>query len=125
MLMAIHISLAIAQFWLGWTTWDYISPIVPSLQGLAFVFGYQLVFMGMLNYMTDVYKQSSASVLAAASMTRSIGAVLLPLATDSMFSSLGVHWAPSVLGFICLAMGAIPFVFIKYGDQLARASKVT
>lgn len=116
-------SLAIAEFWLGWTAWRSISPVVPSLQGLGFIFGYQLVFMGMLNYMTDVYKQSSASVLAAASMTRSIGAVLLPLATDSMYTSLGIHWAPSVLGFICVAMGAIPFIFIRYGDKLAKSSK--
>lgn len=56
-------------------------------------------------------------------MTRSIGAVLLPLSADSMYGNLGVHWAPSLLGFIALAMGVIPFIFIKFGDRLARSSK--
>ncbi|KAJ4170250.1 hypothetical protein NW754_006390 [Fusarium falciforme] len=97
--------MVISLFWLGWTVW-------PSL-----------LFMGMINYLTDVFLQYSASALAAASMTRSIGAILLPLAADSMYGDLGLHWAPSVLAFIALAMGVIPFVFIRYGDRLARSSK--
>lgn len=79
--------------------------------------------MGMINYLTDVFRQYSASAHAAASMTRSIGAITLPLAANSMYTNLGVHWAPSVLAFIALAMGLIPFVFIRYGDRLARSSR--
>lgn len=115
--------MVLSLFWLGWTVWPSVHPVVPMLSGIFFSLGFQLLFMGMINYLTDVYRHYSASALAAASMTRSIGAILLPLAADSMYSDLGVHWAPSVLGFIALAMGVIPFVFIRFGDRLARSSR--
>ncbi|KAM5351563.1 hypothetical protein ACJ41O_004286 [Fusarium nematophilum] len=115
--------MVISLFWLGWTVWPSVSPVIPTLGGIFFGLGMQLLFMGMINYLADVFRQYSASALAAASMTRSIGAILLPLAADSMYSDLGIHWAPSVLGFFALAMGVIPFVFIKYGDRLARSSR--
>lgn len=116
-------SMVIGLFWLGWTVWPSVSPVIPMISGVFFCCGYQLLFMGMVNYLTDVYRHHSASAHAAASMTRSIGAVLLPLAAGDMYDSLGLHWAPSVLGFIALAMGAIPFIFIRFGDRLARSSK--
>lgn len=116
--------MVVALFWLGWTVWPSTSPIIPSMSGILFCFGFNLLFMGMVNYLTDVYREYSASVLGAAGMTRSIGAVLLPLSAERMYGDLGVHWAPSVLGFIALAMGVIPFIFMKYGDRLARSSKM-
>ncbi|TDZ18416.1 putative transporter [Colletotrichum orbiculare MAFF 240422] len=115
--------MVISLFWLGWSVWPSVSPVVPMMSGVVFGCGYQLLFMGMINYLTDVYRQYSASAHAAASMTRSVGAITLPLASSSMYSNLGVHWAPSVLGFVALAMGVIPFVFIRFGDRLARSSK--
>lgn len=115
--------MVISLFWLGWTVWPSTSPIVPMLSGIFFGCGFQLLFMGMINYLTDVFRQHCASAHAAASMTRSIGAITLPLAANSMYTNLGVHWAPSVLGFIALVMGVIPFVFIRYGDRLARSSR--
>ncbi|GKT58313.1 major facilitator superfamily transporter [Colletotrichum tofieldiae] len=115
--------MVVALFWLGWTVWPSTSPVIPMLSGVLFGWGFNLLFMGMINYLTDVFRQYSASAHAAASMTRSIGAILLPLAASSMYANLGVHWAPSVLGFIALAMGTIPFIFIKFGDRLARSSK--
>ena len=115
--------MVVSLFWLGWTSWRNISPVIPASGGTLFALGFQLVFLGMSNYLTDVFRQWSASAQAAASTTRSIGAILLPLAADSMYSNLGIHWAPSVLGFLSLVMGVIPFVFIKYGDNLARRSK--
>ncbi|EJP63812.1 major facilitator superfamily transporter [Beauveria bassiana ARSEF 2860] len=115
--------MVIALFWLGWTVSDSLPPIIPSLSGLFFYLGYQLVFMSMGNYLTDVFRQNSASAQAAAGMTRSVGAILLPLAAGPMYSRLGIHWAPSLLGFVALLMGVIPFVFIKYGTVLQRKSK--
>lgn len=115
--------MTISLFWLGWTSWEDISPIIPALSGFLFGLGFQLVFMGMSNYLSDLFRQHSASAHAAASMTRSVGAILLPLAAGSMYDELGLHWAPSLLGFIALAMGVIPFVFIRYGDKMTQKSK--
>ncbi|KAH7153601.1 major facilitator superfamily domain-containing protein [Dactylonectria macrodidyma] len=116
--------MVISLFWLGWTSQNSISPAVPASGGLFFGVGFGLLFMSMLNYITDIFRQSSASAHAAASFTRSIGAVVVPLAAGPMYARLGIHWAPSVLGFIALAMGIIPFVFIFYGETLARKSKI-
>ncbi|KAH6998472.1 major facilitator superfamily transporter [Ilyonectria sp. MPI-CAGE-AT-0026] len=116
--------MVIGLFWLGWSVWESVPPVVAMLgSGFFFCAGIQLLFMGMINYLTDVFRQSSASAHAAASWTRSTGAILLPLAAQPMYSSLGLHWAPSLLGFLALVMGVIPFVFIRYGDRLARSSK--
>ncbi|CAH0015684.1 unnamed protein product [Clonostachys rhizophaga] len=115
--------MVIALFWLGWTAWDFVSPVLPAFSGFFFGLGFQLVFIGMSNYINDVFRELSASAQAAAGTTRSIGAVLLPLAAGPMYDSLGIHWAPSLLGFIALVMGVIPFAFIRYGDILAAKSK--
>lgn len=113
--------MVISLFWLGWTSWPgSVSPIVPMLSGALFGLGSQLLYISVLNYVTDVFCNLSASAHAGASVLRSITAVLLPLSTQTMYMQLDIHWAPSVLGFLAVLMGAIPFLFIKYGDALSR-----
>ncbi|EHA26133.1 hypothetical protein ASPNIDRAFT_140511, partial [Aspergillus niger ATCC 1015] len=112
----------VSLFWLGWASWKSISPLLPAFGGIFFGVGFQLVFMSMLNYITDVFRQMSASAHAGASCLRSIGAILVPLAAGPMYDTLGVHWAPSLLGFLVLIMGIIPFLFIRYGELLAKKS---
>lgn len=92
------------------------------MSGLLFGCGYLLIFMAILNYITDAYRQFSASAQSAASTTRSVCAVCLPLATRPMYDALGVAWACSLLGFVALAMAAIPFVFIKHGRSIRARS---
>lgn len=116
-----YFSIPIALFWLGWTSWDTVSPILPSIGGLFFGIGFQLIFMAMSNYITDVFQEYSASAQAAASCIRSLGAVLLPLTAESMYHRLGIHWAPSLLGFLSLVMGVIPFVFIKFESRMHKS----
>ena len=81
--------------------------------------GIDLTFMALTNYLTDVYDIYSASALASSVFSRNIAAaLLLPLATYPMYEQLGVGWACSLLGFLCLALVPIPFVFIRYGPML-------
>lgn len=40
-----------------------------------------------------------------------------------MYDGLGVSWATSLLGFLALGMGCLPFLFIKYGDFVRSKSK--
>lgn len=112
--------MVISLFWLGWTPNHKITPVLPALHGIFFGCGFQLLFMGMINYLTDVFRDQSASASGAAACTRSIGAIVVPLAASPMYTKLGIHWAPSVLGFIALAMGGIPFLFIRFGHKLVR-----
>ena len=113
----------ISLFWLGWTASPNIHWIVPMLAGVPFGIGFMLIFMALLNYVTDAYEIFAASGMSATSICRSIFGALLPLAAGPMYATLGIHWASSLLGFLSLAMCIIPFAFIKYGDRIRANSR--
>lgn len=113
----------ISLFWLGWTSSPHIHWIVPMLAGLPFGIGFMLIFMALLNYLTDAYEIFAASAMAATSCCRSIFGALLPLAATPMYDSLGIAWASTLLGCLSLAMSIIPFAFIRYGDRIRANSK--
>lgn len=92
------------------------------MSGLAFGVGYLMIFIAMFNYLNDAYRQYAAPAHAAASTTRSLIAVCLPLAAPQMYNDLGVQWACSLLGFLVLALSLIPFAFIKYGKAIRSRS---
>ncbi|KAL9130406.1 MAG: hypothetical protein Q9217_001414 [Psora testacea] len=113
----------ISLFWLGWSAKTGVHWIVSMLAGLPFGIGLMLIFMALINYVTDAYEIYAASAMAAASLCRSIFGALLPLAARPMYQTLGISWASSLLGFLSLAMSVIPFAFIKYGDRIRANSK--
>ena len=86
--------------------------------------GIDLTYMALQNYLTDAYDIYSASALASSVFSRNIvTALILPLATYPIYENLGIGWACSLLGFLCIALVPIPFVFIHYGPTLrARSS---
>ena len=96
---------------------------MPTLAGIPFGIGYVLIFMALLNYLTDAYAVFAASAMAASTRSRCLGGALLPFAATPMYERLGVAWASSLLGFLNLGMCAIPFIFIKYGDKIRARSK--
>ena len=111
------------MFWLGWSARPSVHWIVPLLAGIPYGIGYLLLFMALLNYITDAYEIFAASGLAAAACSRSFFGAVLPFAAEPMFKKLGIAWACSLLGFVSLGMCAIPFVFIKFGDRIRANSK--
>ncbi|KAJ5266516.1 hypothetical protein N7478_009324 [Penicillium angulare] len=115
-------GIPIALFWLGWSSKLSIHPVMPMMSGIFFGFGYLLIFIALLNYLTDAYKQYSASAAAAASTLRSFCAIFLPMAANPMYSKLGIGWANSLLGFFSIAIAVVPFVFIKYGAWIRANS---
>ncbi|GKZ83741.1 hypothetical protein AnigIFM56816_008837 [Aspergillus niger] len=114
--------LTISLFWLGWTANPQIYWLVPVLSGLFFGFGYQIIFISLLTYVTDAYKIYSASALAASVITRSILGAVFPLAADPMYSALGVGWGTSVLGFASMACIPIPLAFLYAGEWIRKRS---
>ena len=115
--------MVVSLFWLGWTASPNIHWIVPLLAGVSFGIGYLLIFMALLNYLTDAYQVFAASALAAATCCRSIFGAALPFAATIMYRTLGIAWASSLLGFLSLGMTIIPFAFVKYGDRIRANSK--
>jgi hypothetical protein len=74
----------IALFWLGWTAREEVPFWVPMLAGIPCGIGFILIFMALLNYLTDAYEIFAASSMAAASCCRSLAGALLPLAATPM-----------------------------------------
>lgn len=93
------------------------------LSGIPFGAGFLLIFIAMINYLSDAYETFSASAQSAASFARSILGTALPVAAGRMYASLGVSWGCSLLAFASLAMTAIPFAFIRYGDRIRAGSQ--
>ncbi|KAI9734935.1 MAG: hypothetical protein M1834_002015 [Cirrosporium novae-zelandiae] len=113
----------ISMFWMGWSASVHTHWAIPMISGVPFGLGYQLILMAMLNYLTDAYEIYAASAQSASSITRNMSGSLLPLGAKQMYRTLGVNWTCSLLGFASLAMSAIPFAFIYYGERLRGGSK--
>jgi DHA1 family multidrug resistance protein-like MFS transporter len=82
-----------------------------------------MVFMPAVIYLVDVYLYDANSALAANACIRSFVAAAFPLFATSMYTSLGVQWATSILGFACLALMPAPFLFYRYGKAIRGWSK--
>ncbi|KAL2414693.1 Major facilitator superfamily multidrug transporter mdrA [Exophiala dermatitidis] len=108
----------VSLLWIGWSAKSGTHWLAPVASGVTFGMAFQLIFMALLNYLSDSYMTFAASAQGIASTCRSIFGALLPLASNRMFSSLGVAWACSLLAFLSLGMCLIPFAFIKYGDRI-------
>ncbi|POR31741.1 Polyamine transporter 3 [Tolypocladium paradoxum] len=113
----------ISLFWLGFTARSSVSFVVPMLAGVPFGMGFMLIFMALLNYLTDAYEIFAASANAAASCCRSLLAVVLPLATSRMFDTLGISGACALLGCLSAGMCVIPFIFIWKGPSIRSRSR--
>ncbi|KAK9894126.1 MFS general substrate transporter [Cystobasidium minutum MCA 4210] len=114
----------IGFFILGWTS-DPSIQWFPSVLGLYFVgVSFLLIFQGGLNYLLDAYTASAASAVAANTFLRSAAAGALPLVARPMYNNLGIPWACSLLGFICIAFAGIPVLFFKYGPRLRAMSRL-
>lgn len=109
-------------FWYGWTCRSSIHWIVPTC-GIACVgVGIYSIYLGVVNYLTDAYEKYAASALSAASLGRNSFGAFLPLASQPLFNALGFGWAGSLLGFIGLAMVAIPIVLLFKGPSIRASS---
>jgi len=58
------------------------------LSGLTFSIDIELTFMALLNYLTNAYAPNVASIMASSGISRSLLAVVLPLAKKSMYGRL-------------------------------------
>jgi hypothetical protein len=114
---------AVSEFWLGWAAKPGVHWAIPALSGVPLGIGIDLTFLALNNYLTDAYGIYSASALASSVFTRNtIAAIVLPITTYPLYENLGIDWACSVLGFLCLALTPIPFAFIRWGPTMRKRS---
>lgn len=114
---------AVSEFWLGWTARRDLHWSIAALSGIPLGIGIDLTFLALNNYLTDAYDIYSASALASSVFTRNaFAAIIIPLATFPLYDRLGIDWACTLLGGLCVLLTPIPFAFIRWGPALRRRS---
>ena len=72
----------------------------------------------MRTYLVDAYTTYAASVLAASTMTRSIGGSLIPLAGPALNQNLGLGWGNSLLALLILGLCPVALILYIWGPKL-------
>ena len=135
--------LAASFFWIGWTGKPSISAASPLCAGVLLGFAILLIFLGLFNYIVgessppshlllhgahaslraDTYLSRAASALAGNTVVRSAFGAGFPLFAGQMYNRLGTPWASSLLGFLAVLLGVVPFVLVAYGPKIRALSK--
>ncbi|KAF5023031.1 hypothetical protein F66182_4915 [Fusarium sp. NRRL 66182] len=116
--------LPITFFWYGWSTYTEISYFSAIFSLIPFGVGIVGVSIPIMTYLVDAYTEYAASALAASTVFRSLGGMLLPLAGRKMYASLGLAWGNCLLGFICMGLIPVPWLIYKYGATLRAKTKM-
>ncbi|CEJ62062.1 Putative Function: YHR gene confers resistance to cycloheximide [Penicillium brasilianum] len=117
------------MFTYAWTSYPHIPWIAPAISLTMVGAGSVLVVCGVTDYVVDAYSHYAGSAMGAVGTGENVFSALLPLATFSMYSNLGLNWASTLLAFISLALSLVPTLMFVWGKQVrARStfmSKVT
>ncbi|KAE8153610.1 MFS general substrate transporter [Aspergillus avenaceus] len=116
------VLIAVGQLWFAWTCTSNVHWIVPILASVPFGTGNAALFIYVSNYMAQSYGIYAASALSGNMFLRSILGACLPLAGPSMYGTLGLNWASTLLGIVEAVCILIPVVFYFYGDRIRKAS---
>lgn len=113
----------IGLFWYGWTA-EYKTHWIVPIIGTAFTgIGTICTFLPIQMYLIDSFGIYAASALATNTVVRSLFGATLPLAGQSLYSSLGLGWGNSLLGFIALALSPAPFFLMRYGERIRTSER--
>lgn len=119
---ASFLGLTAGMFWFAWTSYPTIHWIIPTIS-LSFVgFGMFCATTALTGYIMDAYAKYAASAIAGVAFMENFMAAFLPLATQSMYRTLGFQWASSMLGFVALGLSFIPLVLQAYGRRIRERS---
>jgi MFS family permease len=116
--------LPVGLFWYGWSVQAQTHYMVPIIGTGVLGFGLLMTFMPASTYLVDVFTVHAASAMAANTVLRSLTAALIPLSSQKMYERLGYGWGNSLLAFLSIGLIPIPFVLIRYGERIRRASTV-
>jgi DHA1 family multidrug resistance protein-like MFS transporter len=117
------IALPVGLFWFAWTSNPNIS-WVPQVLSIALIgLGCMVPFWQGMSYLIDCYGFYSNSAIAVNTFIRSFFGAFFPLFTHTMYHTLGVPWASSLLGFICVVFLPVPILFYIYGAKIRAKSK--
>ncbi|KAF1983308.1 putative bicyclomycin resistance protein [Aulographum hederae CBS 113979] len=113
----------IGLFWFAWTARSDIHFMVPIVAMIPFAWGNLSIFISSALYLVDTYGAlNGASAMAANGVARYAAGAAFPLFTLQMYSTLGIGWATSLLGFLSVVMLPIPWVLFRWGPTIRAKS---
>ncbi|PVH97072.1 multidrug transporter [Periconia macrospinosa] len=116
------LGLTAGLFWFAWTSYPTLHWMIPTTS-LAFIgFGMFCATTAVTTYIMDSYAKYAASAIAGIAFLENLFAAFLPLATQSMYRTLGLRWGSSLLGFVALGLSCIPLVLWVYGKRIRARS---
>lgn len=116
------VGVAGGMFVYGWTSFPDVPWIAPAI-GLAMVgYGVDVVVIAIADYIVDSYTRYAASAIAAVVLGENLFAAFLPLAAQSMYTTLDLRWASTLLGCLALLLSFAPLAILVYGRQLRERS---
>jgi hypothetical protein len=115
----------ISFFWYGWTADKHVHWIAPLIGLAPFAFGMMGIFLPIQTYFIDAGGTYAASAVAGLTALRCLFGAFLPLAGPSMYSSLGLGWGNSLLGFLALGLIPVPALIFRYGGLIRRKFPIT
>lgn len=72
----------------------------------------------------DVAFHSSASVIAANSIARSLAGAGFPMFASYMYDAMRLEWTQTLLGCVAALLVPIPVLFYRYGAKIREKSKL-
>jgi DHA1 family multidrug resistance protein-like MFS transporter len=98
----------------------------PTSCGYRLIKDFSLItFWQGINYIIDCYGFYANSAIAVNTFIRSIAGAGFPLFAPAMYHNVGVAWATSLLGFLCVAFAPVPILFYIYGVRIRAKSRFT
>ncbi|KAK4951834.1 hypothetical protein LTR10_009754 [Elasticomyces elasticus] len=123
MLMYAGPFIPVGLFIYGWTAQYKVHWIVPILGTLFVGIGLIAAFMCINTYLVDTFSRYAASAMAANTILRSVLGAVFPLFALQMYDKLGLGWGNSLIAFIAIGLGPIPWFFYYYGEKLRTHPK--
>lgn len=113
----------IGLFIFAWTGRPSVHPAVSIIGLVIFNTALFPVYLAVFSYLADVYERYASSALAAQSFLRNTFAATFPLFSQQMYGNLTPKYASTVLAAIACVLGIVPFILLKYGEQIRSRSR--
>ncbi|KAF2119478.1 major facilitator superfamily domain-containing protein [Lophiotrema nucula] len=116
-------AIPISLFWMGWTSYSWISIWSPLGASVLFGYGILCVFISSYQYIIDSYEMYAASALVSVTLIRYVVAGAMTVVGIPFYKNMGVHWTLTIMGCISALLVPVPYLFFVYGKQIRKHSK--
>ena len=114
----------ISLFWFAFTSDGSVSYWSPVIAGAVLGFADPLLYLSMLNYITDSYPNVAASAVAAFLIPSFLLAAGFAHIGIVMINSLGTTWTFACLAFLSLGIVGLVYGLYFFGPWLRGKSKL-